>query len=261
MDSNQIQTVQTSSYMLEHSFLEVGMFGDGVADMMKDLVKAQLEIPTIEKDGTVKGKNGNVQYKYGNLDTVLGVIKPILAKNNLVLIQNTYADGKSVGVQSLLIHSNGSQYRTSPLVWDYYKTLQFNDNQIQNVGAILTYLKKSQLFGLLGIEFEDDKNSEKNFSGQKNNNYNNNNYNKNSYQQQQQQQQQAEPPFVAPIKALMTKLKWTENDLMTKTAINKQLLQYTDEEAKELYRKLKAMVKDAESNNTTNNNQQQTAKA
>ncbi len=175
MDSNQIQTVQTSSYMLEHSFLEVGIFGDGVADMMKDLVKAQLEIPTIEKDGTVKGKNGNVQYKYGNLDTVLGVIKPILAKNNLVLIQNTYADGKSVGVQSLLIHSNGSQYRTSPLVWDYYKTLQFNDNQIQNVGAILTYLKKSQLFGLLGIEFEDDKNSEKNFSGQKNNNYNNNN--------------------------------------------------------------------------------------
>lgn len=257
MDNTQESKIEKSNYILEHSFLEVGMFGDDIAGMMKDLVKAQLEIPTIEKDGAVKGKNGSVQYKYGNLDTVLGVIKPILAKNNLVLTQNTYADGINVGVQSLLIHSSGSQYRTSPLIWNYYKTLQFNDNQIQNIGAILTYLKKSQLFGLLGIEFEDDKTSEKNFSGQNKGGYQQQSkqqYNNQQPKQQPQQQPKSnEPPFVAPIRAMLAKLKWSEKDLATKTGINKQLVNYTEKEASDLYIKLESMIKDAANNKGTAN--------
>lgn len=203
----QVERVKISKEMIERSFLQVGIFGPDVGGMLKDWLKAQKGMPTITKEGIVAKKGGKeVQYKYASLDAVLSSIKPILSENNLIITQNAYADSVDVGVQTILLHTSGSEYRTTPLMWSYFKTLQFNENEIQNIGAILTYLKKASIYALLGLEFEDENNSEKNFSTNKYNNYNNynnysgysnnkSNYGNVGYMSQQPQVDYSKPPY------------------------------------------------------------------
>lgn len=116
------------------------MSGDG---LVASLAAAQAEMPVIEKTHT----NPHFKNKYADIADVLGVVRPVLARHGIALVQpiETDADG-SVLVTRLL---KGDEVIESRL------PLQI-DAKAQDLGGRLTYLRRFQLCALVGVAAEDD---------------------------------------------------------------------------------------------------------
>ena len=108
------------------------------------LVAAIAEIPTIPKNAQAYG------YKYATLDDILTVVKPILAKHKMALIQPLTGEG----LETIIMHESGQCIRETvslPAMGENKKM-----NAAQAVGATITYMRRYALSSILCISTDED---------------------------------------------------------------------------------------------------------
>lgn len=119
---------------------------ENIADLMKDLVQLQAELPTMPKDASGYG------YKYTSLDTIVSTIKPIMAKHNLAFMQSV-GGLENVTITTRIFNSMGQYIEDTVQL----PTIQANKmNNAQVLGAVITYMRRYTLCALLGITADED---------------------------------------------------------------------------------------------------------
>lgn len=110
------------------------------------LVKAIAETQDVHADST----NPFHKNKYASLGAHLAKIKPIFAKHGLAILQMPTSGGHSIGVNTTIIHENGSS------VMDTICIPVGENIKGQDAGAIISYLRRYALASVAGIATEDD---------------------------------------------------------------------------------------------------------
>lgn len=109
---------------------------------MDEMTKTQTaRIPT--KSG------GNYSYTYVDLAQVMAYVRPLLAKHNLVVSQETITAEGGTAVSTVLLHNSGQWVATGPLKLP-------SSSDAQSHGSAITYARRYSLMALLGLATEDD---------------------------------------------------------------------------------------------------------
>ncbi len=107
--------------------------------------------------------NSFLNSKYAPLSEVLNTVRPVLSENGLSLIQTPLSseDGERVGIQSTLLHESG-EFLEFPTVFCKIPR-KANDSEskkeksdAQEIGSIISYLRRYALSSILGISSEED---------------------------------------------------------------------------------------------------------
>ena len=153
-----------------------------MAPLFEAWAKAQAEFGSVKATSRVTFKN--VDYKFAPLSDILGVVRPALNKFGLTLTQRTkhipFGNGNGLKVVTTLLHESGASYAIESV------PVFYNVNDIKNLGAQVTYLRRYEVKTLLGIEADSEELDMDNVpnqsqSTQENGNYgNNHNYQSNA---------------------------------------------------------------------------------
>jgi hypothetical protein len=94
--------------------------------------------------------------KYAPLPDILNQVRPLLAKHNLILLQNTGSteDGTPF-IQTKIIYAGASTGEPNKLESDKL-ILNPDKKGVQGIGSAITYGRRYQLSAMLGISSEDD---------------------------------------------------------------------------------------------------------
>jgi acetyltransferase-like isoleucine patch superfamily enzyme len=114
------------------------------------LVKAQAEIKPITKDST----NPAFRSKYTSLDAIMEVVRPVLAKNGLIVVQSVLdtIDGEhstSIMVESRVIHASGEWIAGVVQVPVMQQTSH-------GFGSALSYGRRYSISALLSLASDED---------------------------------------------------------------------------------------------------------
>jgi len=119
---------------------------ESIKNLASALVKFQEEI----KNPANTADNPFFKSKYAPLNDVLNLVRPILTKNGLSLIQSPSGDGQNIIITTMLLHSSGEWIETDPLV------LKADKPTAQGAGSAITYARRYAVSAVLGISSEDD---------------------------------------------------------------------------------------------------------
>jgi hypothetical protein len=115
-------------------------FSKGLPDLMAEMHNA-----SNTKDG--------YGYKYAPLNEILDTVRPLLQKHRYSIVQMVgYLDGK-VSVTTRLIHESG-EFIESTMALPPAEVK--GTNEVQQMGASITYARRYMLTSLLGIAGEED---------------------------------------------------------------------------------------------------------
>jgi len=93
-------------------------------------------------------------YKYSSLDEVLNLVRPVLSKHGLSIVQSQeLKEGGLVIVKTLLMHISGEFIETE--VSCPFESLK-GMNSYQSLGSAITYLRRYAITSLLAIASEED---------------------------------------------------------------------------------------------------------
>ena len=118
---------------------------DALNELAAALAKAQGLIANASKDSA----NPFFKAKYADLASVREAIRGPLAAHGLAVVQSPAADGATVSVETLLMHSSGQWIKG--LV-----TATAKDAGPQAIGSCITYLRRYALQAFSGVAAEDD---------------------------------------------------------------------------------------------------------
>jgi len=109
---------------------------------------AEMTSPTANK------VNPAFKSRYATLDHILDHIRPILAKHGLALTQAVYSTEGRVGVRTSIVHPEGA------IELGEITVAVKPETNAQQVGGILTYLRRQSIQAALGIatDLDDDGN-------------------------------------------------------------------------------------------------------
>ena len=109
---------------------------------------AEMTSPTANK------VNPAFKSRYATLDHILDHVRPILAKHGLALTQAVYSAEGRVGVKTTIVHPEGV------IELGEITVAVKPDTSAQQVGGILTYLRRQSIQAALGIatDLDDDGN-------------------------------------------------------------------------------------------------------
>ncbi len=93
---------------------------------------------------------GSFSYKYAPLDEVLNLVRPILSKHGLSVIQAPVMSEGMVGVTTTLLHESGEWIEFEPIL------LKMDKQSAQGAGSAITYARRYSISAVLGISSEDD---------------------------------------------------------------------------------------------------------
>lgn len=131
-----------------HSKLEPEL----MAPLFEALAKAQAEFESVTATSRVTFKN--VDFKFAPLSEILGAVRPALNKYGLTLTQQTkhipFGNANGIKVVTTLLHESGVSYDIESVPAFY------NVNDIKNLGAQVTYLRRYEVRTLLGIEADSE---------------------------------------------------------------------------------------------------------
>lgn len=123
-----------------------------MAPLYEALAKAQAEFSTVTATSRVTFKN--VDFKFAPLSEILGAVRPALNKFGLTLTQQTkhipFGNANGVKVVTTLLHGSGVSYDIESV------PVFYNVNDIKNLGAQVTYLRRYEVKTLLGIEADSE---------------------------------------------------------------------------------------------------------
>jgi hypothetical protein len=92
-------------------------------------------------------------YKYASLDNILKMLRPLLAKNGLAMLQSQEVKDGEIVVKTLLTHTSGEWIEvTASAPFENLKGM----NSFQVVGAGTTYLRRYSIANLFAIASEED---------------------------------------------------------------------------------------------------------
>lgn len=132
----------------DHSILEPEV----MAPLFEALAKAQAEFGPVTATSRVTFKN--VDFKFAPLSEILGAVRPALNKNGLTLTQQTkhipFGNANGLKVVTTLLHESGASYAIESV------PVFYNVNDIKNLGAQVTYLRRYEVKTLLGIEADSE---------------------------------------------------------------------------------------------------------
>lgn len=117
-----------------------------IANLAKALSQFQKEINNPANTAV----NPFYKSKYAPLSDVLNVVRPILGKYGLSIIQPPSNDNDGVYIRTLLMHESGEWIETEPLI------LKPEKNTPQGVGSAITYGRRYAISSVLGISSEED---------------------------------------------------------------------------------------------------------
>lgn len=115
------------------------------------LAKAQGEFPDIERSRTVtvRSDKGSYTFDYAPLDAILRAVRPSLAKHGLALYHRVETRPGDITVSAILAHESGEE-ETCPISYP------FEYAKVQQLGSLITYLKRYGTEAILGICAEQD---------------------------------------------------------------------------------------------------------
>lgn len=123
-----------------------------MAPLFEALAKAQAEFESVTATSRVTFKN--VDFKFAPLSEILGAVRPALNKYGLTLTQQTkhipFGNANGVKVVTTLLHESGVSYDIESV------PVFYNVNDIKNLGAQVTYLRRYEVKTLLGIEADSE---------------------------------------------------------------------------------------------------------
>lgn len=123
-----------------------------MAPLYEALAKAQAEFSTVTATSRVTFKN--VDFKFAPLSEILGAVRPALNKFGLTLTQQTkhipFGNANGIKVVTTLLHESGVSYDIESV------PVFYNVNDIKNLGAQVTYLRRYEVKTLLGIEADSE---------------------------------------------------------------------------------------------------------
>lgn len=123
-----------------------------MAPLLEALAKAQAEFSTVTATSRVTFKN--VDFKFAPLSEILGAVRPALNKYGLTLTQQTkhipFGNANGLKVVTTLLHESGASYAIESV------PVFYNVNDIKNLGAQVTYLRRYEVKTLLGIEADSE---------------------------------------------------------------------------------------------------------
>lgn len=132
----------------DHSILEPEV----MAPLFEALAKAQAEFGAVTATSRVTFKN--VNFKFAPLSEILGAVRPALNKYGLTLTQQTkhipFGNANGLKVVTTLLHESGASYAIESV------PVFYNVNDIKNLGAQVTYLRRYEVKTLLGIEADSE---------------------------------------------------------------------------------------------------------
>jgi hypothetical protein len=110
------------------------------------LVKFNCEVETIAKDA----KNPHFKNNYATLDNIVEVIRPLLAKQGVIVMQIPGGDGENVIMKTMLLHESGEFMKSEALIMRPAK------NDPQGVGSCITYARRYSLCSMLSLSTGED---------------------------------------------------------------------------------------------------------
>ena len=123
-----------------------------MAPLFEALAKAQAEFESVTATSRVTFKN--VDFKFAPLSEILGAVRPALNKYGLTLTQQTkhipFGNANGIKVVTILLHESGVSYDIESV------PVFYNVNDIKNLGAQVTYLRRYEVKTLLGIEADSE---------------------------------------------------------------------------------------------------------
>jgi hypothetical protein len=112
----------------------------------KDLLAVQSAIPSIPYNQTVNF--GKVKFSYADLQSIHKVVKPILAKNNFILLYGLESKEGFIHLNCEIIHKSDECFSN---------TISFAPSpDPKQTGSLITYYKRYLLCALLAIDAEED---------------------------------------------------------------------------------------------------------
>ena len=112
-----------------------------------DLVSLLGELEDVKR--AQRANMGTYSYSYADLGDVESYVRPILARHRFGHTQQVYGEPGRVSVATELVHVSG-ETKVSPAL-----AMRAPDNP-QQVGSIITYLRRYSLLAALGLATEDD---------------------------------------------------------------------------------------------------------
>jgi hypothetical protein len=124
---------------------------ENIHELAAALSKAQAEMGAATKNKT----NPHFKYRYADLGTVWDVVRPVLSKNGLCVMQTTELseDGSKVMLVTILAHTSGQWMKSSV-------PLNPAKNDSQGMGAAMTYMRRYSLSAMLGVVCDEDDDGE-----------------------------------------------------------------------------------------------------
>lgn len=119
---------------------------ESISSLAKALSQFQGEI----KNPNNTADNPFFKSKYAPLNDILNLVRPILSKHGLSIVQAPTGDGEHIIIFTTLIHSSGEYIEFPPL------TLRTDKATAQGAGSAITYGRRYALSAILGISSEDD---------------------------------------------------------------------------------------------------------
>lgn len=123
-----------------------------MAPLYEALAKAQAEFSTVTATSRVTFKN--VDFKFAPLSDILAAVRPALNKYGLTLTQQTkhipFGNANGIKVVTTLLHESGVSFDIESV------PVFYNVNDIKNLGAQVTYLRRYEVKTLLGIEADSE---------------------------------------------------------------------------------------------------------
>lgn len=119
---------------------------ESIKEIAAALCKFQQECESPKKSAV----NPHFKNKYAPLEEIIKAVTPTMAKHGLSHFQSTSAEGDSIVVTTVLMHSTGEFIESDPL------RLPMGKTTAQGAGSSITYARRYSLCALLGIAAEED---------------------------------------------------------------------------------------------------------
>jgi len=103
-------------------------------------------------------KNPQFNSKYAPLEEILNVVRPLLSKQGLSVLQGTTGDLENVTISTMLLHESGEFLEMEPFTLKGEQTLRGGAKvlNVQGAGSMITYIRRYQISALLNLASEDD---------------------------------------------------------------------------------------------------------
>lgn len=134
---------------------------NNLSSIAEALANAQGDAKDIQKNKQGYG------YKYATLESILSMLRPILAKHGLSIIQSHGIDNNIITVTTRIMHKSGEWLEdTGGVEFQVLKGM----NNAQSVGSAITYLRRYQISAFMNITSDEDVDGEADVTPQKKNN-------------------------------------------------------------------------------------------